>query len=809
MIKTDPATAAALFPVLAWDAATDLFVTGDPCLAFGWMGTPLQGGDARTEQRLRALLEEDWPAHSTLQLLLLPSPNLTERLAEIRKLRPPKDAGAPADLLDRFILERARFLEQGLDRPLPQTGQFVRDFRLVVTAKCAIAEQIPTTAEVDAAVSLRNRVETALKHLGLAPERLDNDGYLAVMSVLLHRDPQAAWRQLTATRADPERLLNEQVLDWHTEVVHDRKKVRLGEHTTLTFLSVKQFPAALTFGHTLAFVADTLAGNRGLTFPFYLAVNLLFPAAHRERTELVSKRHWTIHNTDAAVQRWIPGLGQTARDFELLMASMDQGHRPLKLALSIAVYATSEAERQNRVSIAVSYFSELGYVLIPDDFIPLPLLVNTLPFGTDAGAARALARYRTMTSEHAARLLPVFGDPRGHGSPMLTLVSRSGQYVRIDPWDSPSNYNIVIAAMSGSGKSVAANELIASVRATGGIVYVIDIGGSYRALTSVLGGEYLDFDETTRLSLNPFAITTSYDDEGDMLEALVAAMAAQQTPLEDVQRAGLAKVMKDAWETNHTDTSVDLIAARLLESDDRRLRDVGNQLYLFTSEGRFGRYFQGHDGYTLQTELTVLDLEGLRRREQLQKIVLLMLIYRIQQTMLRAPRGVRKLLVIDEAWELLAQPMFAGAIETAFRRFRKLNAAAAVVTQSLYDLTNHSVGRAILENAQNLLLLAQSPDTIDKLEGERTLALDGWAFRLLKTVHTLPGRYSEIFFRTGYDQGVGRLVLPPFHQLLYSTEPHDVAAIREREAQGLSLTEAINDVLASRAQHRRGEGSAA
>lgn len=131
------------------------------------------------------------------------------------------------------------------------------------------------------------------------------------------------------------------------------------------------------------------------------------------------------------------------------------------------------------------------------------------------------------------------------------------------------------------------------------------------------------------------------------------------------------------------------------------------------------------------------------------------------------------------------------------------------MTQSLYDLTNHSVGRAILENAQNLLLLAQSPDTIDKLEGDRTLALDGWAFRLLKTVHTLPGRYSEIFFRTGYDQGVGRLVLPPFHQLLYSTEPHDVAAIREREAQGLTLTEAVNDVLASRAQQRGREGSAA
>jgi conjugal transfer ATP-binding protein TraC len=71
---------------------------------------------------------------------------------------------------------------------------------------------------------------------------------------------------------------------------------------------------------------------------------------------------------------------------------------------------------------------------------------------------------------------------------------------------------------------------------------------------------------------------------------------------------------------------------------------------------------------------------------------------------------------------------------------------------------------------------------------------------LLKTVHTVPGAYSEILVLTGRGGGIGRLVVDPFRRLLYSTDPQDVAALRRLRATGLTVPAAIRTLLAERAR---------
>lgn len=72
-------------------------------------------------------------------------------------------------------------------------------------------------------------------------------------------------------------------------------------------------------------------------------------------------------------------------------------------------------------------------------------------------------------------------------------------------------------------------------------------------------------------------------------------------------------------------------------------------------------------------------------------------------------------------------------------------------------------------------------------------------FNLLGTVHTEPGRYSEILFYCGErGMGVGRLMVDPYTQLLYSTNPTDVNAIDIRMVRGMSLDEAIKNTIESR-----------
>jgi conjugal transfer ATP-binding protein TraC len=120
------------------------------------------------------------------------------------------------------------------------------------------------------------------------------------------------------------------------------------------------------------------------------------------------------------------------------------------------------------------------------------------------------------------------------------------------------------------------------------------------------------------------------------------------------------------------------------------------------------------------------------------------------------------------------------------------------VTQSLNDLYSNPAGRAIAQNSANTFLLAQPSQAIEQLQAERRLPMTEAGAELLKSVHTLPGAYSEIMVLTDRGGGIGRLVVDPFRRLLYSTDPKDVAALQRLRARGLSVVEAIRTLLAER-----------
>ena len=194
-------------------------------------------------------------------------------------------------------------------------------------------------------------------------------------------------------------------------------------------------------------------------------------------------------------------------------------------------------------------------------------------------------------------------------------------------------------------------------------------------------------------------------------------------------------------------------------------------------------------------DFTVLELEELKGRKHLQQVVLLQLIYQIQQEMYLGVRDRRKLLFIDEAWDLLTAGDVAKFVETGYRRFRKYGGAAVTITQSVNDLYANPTGRAIAENSANMLLLGQKTEAIEQIKKDCRLPLNHAGYEILKNIHTMPGRYSEIFLITEMGYGVGRLIVDPFKRLLYSTKAEDVYAIKRLTECGMSVSDAIHQIL--------------
>ncbi|MGE0383520.1 MAG: type IV secretion system protein TraC [Gammaproteobacteria bacterium] len=781
-----------LFGTLAYAPEEGLFLLDDPALAFGFLCRPLAGADQGVADRLNVFLNQDFPSQALVQVILWTSPDLEARLARMLAARAFQSHG----LLRRTVHERAAFLRQGTRTPLEAgSGLLVRDAVVIVTVKVPIAHARPVATELARTAELRLMCEQSLATVGLAPRRLDADGYVRLLQTLLNWSPQAAWRDLVVPECDPTKVIRDQLLDFDTALRVDAHGIALGD-TRVRLLSVKRYPEAVVFGNAMRYLGDVLSGSRGVRVPCVVAATLHYPEPEALRSNLQTHRQWTAHQAAGPIVRFVPQLHQRRQGFDALFEALDDGDRPVRMTLSLALFCPSDADAQAAVAGARTYFREVGLQLLEDRYFCLPLFLHCLPFGADRHAIRDLARYRTLGTRHAAALLPVLGDWQGTGTPMLNFLSRNGQLMDVSLFDSGSNYNGCIAAQSGSGKSFLTNEILVSYLSAGARCWVIDVGRSYQNLCALLGGDFVEFRRDSTLSLNPFELVRSWEEEADVLAGLVTAMAAPTEKLSDFQTAGVKRVLKAIWDAHGHATRIDDLAAALLAEPDGRLRDVGAQLHPFTSAGEYGRYFNGANTVSFRGDFTVLELEELKGRRHLQQVVLLQLIYQIQQDMYLGDRDRPKIVIIDEAWDLLTQGDVARFIETGYRRFRKYGGAAITVTQSVNDLYATPGGTAIAENSANMYLLGQKAETVEQLRRDRRLPLADGGYDLLKTVHTVPGAYSEVFFITGAGVGIGRLVVEPFKRLLYSTRAEDVHALRRLIESGMSVEQAVAHRLA-------------
>src|SRR5699024_8984487 len=117
-----------------------------------------------------------------------------------------------------------------------------------------------------------------------------------------------------------------------------------------------------------------------------------------------------------------------------------------------------------------------------DRYMQLPMFINCMPLCADWRELRELYRYKTLTAEQAAPLLPIFGEWKGTGTFHSVLLSRNNQLMSLSLHDSDTNKNAVVCAESGSGKSFLLNDLILSYLSEGAQVWVVDVGKSYQKL---------------------------------------------------------------------------------------------------------------------------------------------------------------------------------------------------------------------------------------------------------------------------------------------------------------------------------------
>jgi conjugal transfer ATP-binding protein TraC len=517
--------------------------------------------------------------------------------------------------------------------------------------------------------------------------------------------------------------------------------------------------------------------------------------------------------------RFQPDLQDRKRDWDSVLKTFDEGKGTLRMYHQICLLSSVEDASRSEHAVRAVWRAR-GYDISRDYYLQHQAFASSLPMTLARPMQQDLntfGRVYTKTLDNAVMTSPLIAEWKGTKTPLITLFGRRGQIMGFDLFDNTGgNYNFAVAALSGSGKSVFVNEMAYRYRAAGSKVWIIDVGRSYKNLCELMDGEFIEFadERQNTLCLNPFSMVRDINNDMEMLLPLLAEMASPREPLNNFCYTALASAIKQVWEEKGSDTTItdiyDLLrTGKINDAAEREseLMHMAVALEPYTKYGVYASYFEGRATIEFTKDFIVLELEELKSKKDLQAVVMQIIMYRITQEMY-LDRSRRKIVIIDEAWDLMGSGSSGHFIEAGYRRARKYGGAFGTITQSVDDYYKTEASKASINNADWLFLLRQKPENIDRLGKEGKLVIDEWMKRQLSSITTDHGNYSEIFVHSPMGSGIGRLLLDPFSMMLFSTRAEDFERIKVmREQNGMTTEQAIEVLLNERIKNERRKGT--
>lgn len=850
-------------PYLGYDPETQLFsLAGAKPGEFEGVGyvlelSPQVGASVQMAEYLVNLIVGTFPTGTGIQCTLFGSP-LIDHLAHglVAASLDPEKAPRPeqAAVLKRMAQRRAEYLLDGaLGAMHAGSNLRVRTFRgwmsVVIPAKNPSAE-----ATVEAALTARQLHIATLNQFHLYHAIWTVDDLIHTVGSLLnpHRFLR---RERPVVTYDESSEIRYQLVAPDTKIDVDEGKVTFSSRkdgsdaTAVMGMSVRSYPRAFSMHMMSQLLGSMTSSTMSYPCPFAITAGCSIPDLENEKNKTLIKSANAVRTAGTDMARFLPRLREVAQDWEIAQRAYDNGKGTVQLYHQLLLFADGGKETEAEEA-ARAIWRDAGFEMTSDTKMHEQSLLATLPMLNGPLLSRDLKvarRSSTKTAYNAVNMMPLIAEwsgtpqrPSGAGGgywPVLAPVGRQGQLMFVDPWANPSgNMNGCIVGVSGSGKSVTCNDMTRSVLAEGGRVWIFDQGRSYFKLCRLLDGEFIEFTDATPIGLNPFALVPdveTFESDIEMLKQVIAQMCSLDKPLDAYELAQLEihirSVFYESVTAGRVATITDLAEslknncylggpnpqatdeawrARIdamsyedrMAACDPRVRALGVQLFPFTADGGYGKYFNGAEKIDFKSNFIVLELDQIQNRPHLQAVVMTLLMYSISNAMYLGSRSTPKLMIIDEAWSLIGSGSAGRFIEGLYRKCRRYNGACYTATQSVLDYFKSDTARACFDNADVMLLLRQKGESIEQLVSSKKISLDEHELALLKSVTTVQGRYSEVLCRVGdLPVAVGRQFVDPYSLLVYSSRAEDFEAVMAYADRGLSMADAVDAVLKDRA----------
>ena len=374
-------------------------------------------------------------------------------------------------------------------------------------------------------------------------------------------------------------------------------------------------------------------------------------------------------------------------------------------------------------------------------------------------------------------------SPSPFGIKMADRVS--GKPLHVDISDLPmkkgiiTNRNKFILGPSGSGKSFFTNHMCRQYYEQGTHIVLVDTGNSYQGLCNLINrktngqdGVYFTYTEENPISFNPFFTDDNVFDieKRESIKTLILTLwkrdneppsRAEEVALSNAVSQYIDKLKTDRKLIPSFNTFYEFVRddyKKVLEEKKVREKDfdIANFLNVLEPYYRGGEYdfLLNSDKQLdlLSKRFIVFEIDAIKDHKILFPVVTI-IIMEVFIHKMRRLQGIRKMILIEEAWKAIAKEGMAEYIKYLFKTVRKFFGEAIVVTQEVDDIiASPIVKESIINNSDCKILLDQRKymNKFDSIQALLGLTEKEKSQVLSINMSNAPSRkYKEVWFGLG------------------------------------------------------------
>ncbi|QYE33136.1 type IV secretion system protein TraC (plasmid) [Polymorphobacter sp. PAMC 29334] len=803
-------------PYRSYDAKDGIFLNSRSN-GFAIEIPPFVGSDERTGEVLAQFFQEAMPQGADVQVLSWSSPRIARNIGAW--FFPRYESGA---FYRRMARHRAKHFFNGVWTSLSVDAPFhLKNHRVIIS----VSVDHKSKSSREELVQCRDGLVSVLRSLEANATILDPVALIALVDDLTSpttasEDEAVDYNELDpiaeqAVRRDIEIHVHEDRLMLRTERFrptgeNDDGVAEIGEVYPDTFdirhFGVRNFPQRWAPWECARLIGDLFSDKLRLPCPTATVLCLRYPDETKSSGKAGFKVMRTTSLAESRGAKYMPKIREQSAEWKHVQDQLGEGRKIVRLHYGITTYSVADEGDTNERTLK-SIYRSAGWDLMDERFLQIQGLLSALPMTLGDGLGddmERLKRFKTMLTSTAANMAPMQGEYLGGPIAHLLLVGRRGQPFFWSPFENGAgNHNVTIMGKSGSGKSVLLQEVCAALCGAGAKIVVIDDGRSFMNSVKLQGGAFIEFTMSSGFCLNPFSmidaerIAIDEDYKLDclaMLKAIVGQMCRFIDKLNDTERGLIDAAVNHVWDTLGNTGSVHDVAQALADAKNRDAKNLSLAMSPFCKGGTYGGFFVGQSTLKLEADFTVFELSDLSTREELRAVVLTTIMFMTTQMMTCTPRSVKKMLLIDEAWQMLKGGSTADFVEAYARTCRKYGGALCTATQSVNDYYKSPGAQAALENSDWMLVLQQKPETIADFKKHDRLEMDAATETMIRSLKRNGSEYSEVFIKGPEMRALGRLVLDPFSATAYSSSPATYARIEALMARGMTVDAAVEAV---------------